>query len=135
MDVLDNLVMFPPTRAPEVPHRPPPLARALRDMNLGQVGAELRYPGDLATRVLIANIRLLIVNEGFPLPRTPRFVKGTRLTGAQAVNARSVWDADEVRIWIDGDLPPAVAARKAANDSAATRHRLGEQARLIAGRP
>ena len=84
-------------------------------------------------RTIIAKIRLLIEKEGFPEPRTPRFVKGVRQTGKAAVAANSRWARDLVEQWFDDDLPPAAAQASAAANLAATRHRLAERARQMAG--
>ena len=131
----DNLIAFPGSRAAEVPRRPieapalPQLRRA-SDIDVAGVAAELLI-ANRPQRFILGMIRLLVEKEGFPPPRSPRFVVGRRLTGHDAVWARSLWDRDAVERWLDDDLPPAQAAAKAANDRAATRARLGERAKLI----
>lgn len=83
---------------------------------------------DRPQRAIIAAIRLLIEHNGFPPPRSPRFVKGIRQTGAAAVWSRSKWDRDEVDLWFDGDLPPAAAARAAEAGREQVRHALAARA-------
>jgi hypothetical protein len=61
-------------------------------------------------RTIIAKVRLLAEKAGFPLPKNPRFVKGTRITGPLAIDARSIWDRDPVERWIEDDRPPAETA-------------------------
>lgn len=63
-----------------------------------------------AQRTIIAKVRLLAEQSAFPLPKTPRFVNGERLRGAQSIDARSIWDRDTVELWLDDDRPPADAA-------------------------
>lgn len=57
-------------------------------------------------RTIIAKVRLLAEQSGFPLPKSPRFVNGERLRGPQSIDARSIWDRDPVELWLDDDRPP-----------------------------
>jgi hypothetical protein len=68
---------------------------------------------DQAPRTIIAKVRLLAANCGFPLPKTPRFVKGARLTGPDSIHAGSIWDRDPVECWFEDDRPPPEAAAAA----------------------
>ena len=63
-------------------------------------------------RTIIAKVRLLAGQQvhPFPLPKNPRFVKGERKTGAEAIDARSIWDRDAAERWFEDDLPPAESA-------------------------
>lgn len=58
-------------------------------------------------RTIVKKVRLLADKAGFPLPKTPRFVGAVRMTGANAIDARSVWDRDAVDLWFEGDRPRA----------------------------
>jgi hypothetical protein len=87
----------------------------------------------LRMRAVIDAIRLLVENEGFPEPKSPRFVKGARQRGKNAVWSKSTWNRDEAEAWFDDDLPPAAAQASAAANRSATRHRLAERARQVAG--
>ena len=74
---------------------------------------------DRPRRYIIARVRLLAKDHGFPLPKNPRFVNGQRLTGPASIDARSVWDKDAVDCWFEHDRPPVetaglVAARREA---------------------
>jgi hypothetical protein len=71
----------------------------------GQLGLTHHAP-----RTIIAKVRLLAEQSGFPLPKTPRFVAGVRKTGAEAIDARSIWDRDPVERWLEDDRPPAESA-------------------------
>lgn len=57
-------------------------------------------------RTIIAKLRLLVAS-GLPLPKNPRFVKGERQLGADAIDAHSIWDRDAVERWLENDRPPA----------------------------
>jgi hypothetical protein len=46
----------------------------------------------------------------FPLPKTPRFKAGERITGPRSIDAHSIWDRDPVEIWFEDDRPPAESA-------------------------
>lgn len=86
-------------------------------------------------RVVIAKVRALAVpraegGPGFPLPKTPRFVKGGRLTGPLSIDAYSLWDRDAVERWFEDDLPPGEAtalavARRSAAAEEMTRRAVG----------
>lgn len=65
---------------------------------------------DFEPRAIIAKLRLLATRSGFPLPKTPRFVKGVRVTGPDCIHAYSIWDKDAVDQWFDDDRPPAESA-------------------------
>jgi hypothetical protein len=134
-DLADTLILFPPSRAATTPRRLlalAPLATPRRASDIDVAGvAELLFMARRPPRFIVAMIRLLVEKEGFPAPRSLRFVAGRRMTGADAVWTRSIWERDAVERWLDEDLPPTQAAAKAANDRAATRTRLGERAKLI----
>lgn len=104
---------------------------ALRDYDLAAVAARLGIP-HLSRRVIIATIRLLCRNEGFPLPRTIRLLRGRRVVGPQAVTVRSLWQPGPVDAWFDRDLPPAAALRRDVLSIEHSRRALAERATLLA---
>lgn len=109
----------------------PRLARAATEIDLVGIARRLRIV-HRPKRAIIAIVRLMIDKRGFPLPRTPRFIKGEPVTGSQAVHAGSIWDRDLVDLWFDGDnQPPALAARAADQRRENTRATLQARAREL----
>jgi hypothetical protein len=111
------------------PARPrPALARHASDLSLAAVARRLRLDHH-ASRTIVSKLRVLVEASGFPLPRNPRIVRGKRLTGPKSVCAASVWDRDEVELWLEGDQPPPAAA--AAERSQGVRDQLAARARAM----
>lgn len=127
---LPALSPLPPAQQPRAPFRFTPR----RASEIGLAGISVRLGiADRASRTIINKVRLLIDLSGFPTPKTPRFRCGKRLTGADAVDARSVWDRDQVEAWFEGDLPPDIAAAQGEAERGNLRARLAENARQMVG--
>lgn len=86
---------------------------------------------DRPRRSIIDRIRLLVEKQGFPLPKTPRFVSGIRQFGASAIDARSIWDKDAVDIWFENDLPPHESRERITARRASVSAELGKRALLL----
>lgn len=116
---------------------PPPhhvRARACRPSEIDLAGIARRLGmADWRVRRIIARLRQLADRAGFPLPKTPRFWGGRRVTGPSSIDAHAIWDRDAVELWLDNDLPPGAAAARAAASQAATRADLASRARKLAG--
>lgn len=83
---------------------------------------------DRPRRTIIVKLRHLAEHNHFPLPKTPRFIKGARVTGPRSIDAFSIWDRDSVERWLEGDLPPAESAALAFARKASVRHEMGQRA-------
>lgn len=136
-----TILSLPGCETAPPPHRVPPAFRFAHaaaapeprrraEIDVAGIGRLLGMAGRPA-RAIVATIRKLIEKHGFPHPRTPRFVKSRRLTGADAVCARSLWARDQVEQWFDDDTPPAVAARAAGAGREQVRAELAERARAL----
>lgn len=86
---------------------------------------------DRPRRSIIDRIRLLATTQGFPLPKTPRFVAGIRQSGPRAIDAFSIWDKDAVDLWFENDLPPHESRERAAARRAAVSVEMGRRALLL----
>jgi hypothetical protein len=110
----------------------PQLTRAASmDVRIHSIARRLGM-ADRTMRTIVKTVRHLIEGHGFPLPKTVRFVKGSRLTGSASVHAGSVWDRDAVDDWFEGDLPPAVAAAEMGRRREGTRAELAARAAELA---
>jgi hypothetical protein len=87
----------------------PPCLHRRREVDLAWVARELGLLGN-ERRTIINKLRLLAEHNGFPLPKRPRFVGATRITGPKSICALSVWDRDPVERWLEDDRPPAESA-------------------------
>lgn len=113
--------------------RTPPRCRAT-ELTLLDVARELGL-AHRSRRTTIAKVRLLAGQSGFPLPKNPRFVLGVRQTGKDSIDAFSIWDRDQVLIWLDNDRPPPEAAARAADRQLTVRAEMGKRAfELVASR-
>lgn len=100
------------------------------EIGLSGIASRLKMSGR-PMRAVIAAIRILVKDCGFPPPRSPRFVNRKRMTGADAVWARSIWDRDEVDQWFESDTPPSLAAAAAEDDRQAVRAGLRARAEAL----
>lgn len=111
------------TAPPRVHDRP---CRA-NEINLTAIARRLGLV-DRQPRAIIRRVRLLAADYGFPLPKTPRFINGVRITGADSIDARSIWDRDAVDLWFEDDRPPMEAAAAVHARQAAVRDSMRERA-------
>lgn len=79
-------------------------------------------------RTIIAKLRLLAEQSNLPLPRNPRFYGGVRRTGAEVIDAGSIWDRDRFETWLDNDRPPPESAAIAADRRNSVREELARRA-------
>jgi hypothetical protein len=119
---------------PGMPAEPPALRQLERsNSEIGLAGvAKMLGLAQRPPRAIIATVRLMIDTRGFPMPKTPRFVKGEPKLGSAAVHSESVWNRDQVEIWIDDDRPPPDAAAHGAAKREAVRAGLAARAKAIA---
>jgi hypothetical protein len=113
------LALAPPCPSPPVPATDAAMPRgpvrgrwhrAHSEVDLLWIAGKLGLLHYKERRTIIAKVRLLAEQSNFPLPKNPRFVSGKRITGAQSIDANSIWDRDPVDLWLDGDRPPAESA-------------------------
>lgn len=97
-----------------------PLRRTPRgDLDILAVAWRLRW-NTLATRTIVAKLRALHQQCGFPAPINARLIKvgadrngnprHALATGADAITTRSLWDRDEVEAWCDTPTPAPAAS-------------------------
>lgn len=79
-------------------------------------------------RTIVEKVRVLAEHHGFPLPKTPRIVKGVRILGPRAIDAFSIWDRDAVELWLEGDRPPEDSAAAIVVRRSAVRAEMGKRA-------
>jgi hypothetical protein len=127
---LTNILEFPAIAERSLRDHAAPALRS-GDADVAFIARELRM-SHRPLRAVIETVRELVRHHGFPEPRTPRFVAGRRLRGADAVWKRAVWDRDAVLRWFEHDLPPGEAAARAASQRLAVRADLAARAAQLA---
>lgn len=106
-----------------------------RVYSVAEVADQLAMFGE-ARGTIIAKLRLLARDQGFPLPRNPRTWAGVIQRGPSAIGSRSLWDAAAIDAWLAGEHEPnppaAMQAPRPAPVSTEMRGRMAGRAALLA---
>lgn len=90
--------------------------RDVRDVGLGHLARRLGRES-AAIKTLVALVRQLTIEKGFPPPLGFRKRKGALVSGADAICATSRWPRVAVEAWFDNTFPAHAEAQAAADDA------------------
>lgn len=115
---------FVPAPVRHIDHTPAPACNVQhrRFMTTAELAGRMGL-GDLSRRTAMDRLRVLHIQGGMPLPRSPRVVAGKLKTGAASIHWGSLFDRGEMLAWIeDGYCRPGGGSNSPETTPSRQRH-------------
>lgn len=119
---------FVPAPAQRMDHAPTPNCNVQhrRFMTTAELAGRMGL-GDVSRRTAMDRLRVLHVQAGMPLPRSPRVVAGKLKMGAASIHWASLFDRGEMLAWIEDGYCRPGGGSTSPETSASRLHHVREQ--------